>query len=119
MVLVAAARGQQDAFGKLFQKLADRFSALARVTEVIEAEFEENLSGLGFTAGVVKKSRNVWQAQRDAYAGERSGLRHWSDKKIQNSTAPQGIFPGGVLPIRTVEGLERRPARKHRLVPIW
>ena len=45
--------------------------------EVVQAKFEEDLAALGFAAGVLEQCWNVWQAQRDAYARERSGLRHW------------------------------------------
>ena len=50
---------------------------LQGAVQVIQTEFQEDLAGLGFAPGVLEQGWNVWQAQRDAYAGERSGLRHW------------------------------------------
>src|ERR1035437_8374490 len=77
VVLVAPAGGQEDAIRVLFEELWDGLRAFTGTAQVIQAEFKKNLAGLGFAAGVLQQCWNVWQAQRDAYAGERPGLRHW------------------------------------------
>ncbi len=77
VVLVAPAGGQEDAIRELLEKLRDGLGALTGAAQIVQTKFEENLACLGLPAGVLEKCGNVWQAQRDAYAGERSGLRHW------------------------------------------
>ena len=47
----------------------------------------EHLAGLGFAAGVLDQGWNVRQAQRDAYPGERPGLRHWIVRDLQDNTS--------------------------------
>ncbi len=76
VVLVAAAGGQNNAVGELLQEAADRVRPLARMVQEIQAEFQENLAGLGLAPGVVEQCWNIRQAQRDADARERPGLRH-------------------------------------------
>ena len=39
--------------------------------------------------GVFEQGWNVRQAQRDAYAGERSGLRHWIVRDLQDNTSAE------------------------------
>ena len=51
---------------------------LQGLVQEIQAEFEKGLARLGFAPGVVQQGRNVRQAQRDANARERPGLRHVS-----------------------------------------
>jgi hypothetical protein len=36
---------------------------------------------------VFEQCWNVWQAQRDAYTGERPGLRHWMVRNLQDNTS--------------------------------
>src|ERR1019366_10188283 len=93
VVLVAPAGGQEDAIRVLFEELWDGLRAFTGTAQVIQAEFKKNLAGLGFAAGVLQQCWNVWQAQRDAYAGERPGLRHWIVRELQDNTGAEG-FPG-------------------------
>jgi hypothetical protein len=76
MVLVAAAGSEDDAIRELLQKAANGRSAFARPIQEIQAKFQENLARLGFPPRVVEQCLNVWQAQRNANAGERPCLRH-------------------------------------------
>src|SRR5258707_8105686 len=76
MVLVAAAGGDDDAIRKLLQEACDGFGALGGVVQEIEAKFKEDLARFRLAPGVVEEGWNVWQAQRDTDARERSGLRH-------------------------------------------
>ena len=64
---------------------------LQRSVQKIQAKFEERFACLGFAACVLEQSWNVWKAQRDAYARERSGLRHWIVKNTQDSTGAGGL----------------------------
>ena len=87
VVLVAPAGGQEGAIRVLFEEPRDRLRAIAGTVQVIQAEFEEHLAGLGFAAGVLDQGWNVRQAQRDAYPGERPGLRHWIVRDLQDNTS--------------------------------
>jgi ABC-type transporter Mla subunit MlaD len=62
MVLVAAARGEDDAVGKAFQEAADGGGALRRLIEKVEAEFEEGFTGFGFAMRVFQQRGNIGQA---------------------------------------------------------
>ena len=78
VVLVAPAGGEHRAIGKLLQKPGDDLSALGRIGKEIQAELQESLARLGFATRVIQQGRDVRQAQRDANARERPGLRHLS-----------------------------------------
>ena len=62
--------------GNCSRNRGDGLGALAGVGQEIQTEFEKRFAGFGFAAGVFEQGWNVWQAQRDANARERSGLRH-------------------------------------------
>ena len=85
MILVAAAGGQQDAIGELFQKGWDGGRTLEGIVQEVQAELQEDFSRCGFAPGVIQESWNVWQAQRDANPREQLGLRHCL-KNHQNTT---------------------------------
>ena len=76
VILMAAARGQNRAIGKLIEKTGNRLGALAGVGEEIQPELQERFPSLGLTLRVFQKGGNVRQAQCDADTWERSGLRH-------------------------------------------
>ena len=85
VILVAAAGGQDDAFGKLLEKAGDRLRAFARVVQEVQAEFQEQFARLGLAPGVLQQGWNVWHAERNADAGKRPRLRH-RKKTPQNNT---------------------------------
>ena len=88
VVLVTPAGGEKDAIRVLFEKLRNRLRAFAGIAEIIETEFKEYLACLRFAAGVFKQCGNIWQPQRDAYARERSGLRHWIVRNTRITRVP-------------------------------
>ncbi len=77
VVLVAPAGGQEDAIRVLFEELRRWPRHPYRGCSGSPDEIRGKSRRFGFPAGVLEQCWNVWQAQRDAYAGERSGLRHW------------------------------------------
>src|SRR6185503_10280586 len=96
VVLVTPAGGQEDAIRVFFEELRDRLRALAGTTQVVEAEFKENLACLRFAAGVLKQGWNIRQPQRDAYTGERSGLRHWIVRNSRITRVSRGSAAGSI-----------------------
>src|SRR5262249_43521386 len=105
VILVTPAGGQEDAIRVFFEELRDRLRAFAGITQIIETEFKENLACLRFAAGVLKQCWNIWQPQRDAYAGERSGLRHWIVRNSRITRVPRGSGAGSRRGSRRQSGL--------------
>ena len=56
------------------------------VVQVVQAEFKEDLAGLGFPPGMFQQGWNVWQAQRDADAGERPWSAPLDRRDTQGNT---------------------------------
>ena len=61
LVLMAAAGGQDDAIAVLFQNFADDFDAAFWIFQIIEAEFKESFTRVGFAPRVFQQFGRVWE----------------------------------------------------------
>ena len=58
---MAAASGQDDAIAVLFQNFADNFDAAFWIFQIIEAEFKEGFTRIGFASRVFQQLGRVRQ----------------------------------------------------------
>ena len=76
VVLMAATGSEDGTPGMLFQKLRNCLRAGSGVGKIIEPEFEEVFTRLGFAPSLFEEARDIRQAERYAYTGKRTLLRH-------------------------------------------
>ena len=105
VVLMAAAGGQDDAVGKLFQEAADGLGALGRAGPGSPGGIQGRFSPASASRRACSSSvGNVWQAQRDTDARERPRLRHGrEDHRIPQEECGTSRNPGLII----YHGVER------------
>jgi hypothetical protein len=73
MVLMAAAGGENRATRILAEELRDSAGAHSRIGQIVEAELEEVLAGLGFALGLLEQARDIGQPKRNTDLREARG----------------------------------------------
>jgi len=76
MILAAAAGGQDGAIGVARQEFANRCSALFRLGQIIQPEFEEFFAGVVFLVRVRRERFRIRKTERDTDAWKYGALGH-------------------------------------------